>query len=184
MPDPTNPRMLLSEPCKSCDARCCRGLAVVLTIPEALRLQKALGKPPEEFMEFSSSVNYRRTPHYPLLAKTEAGITEYFIILKKQPGDNACIFLNKLNMCGIHRDRPHVCRLYPFDFDAKKMKKTALCPKKYPKEEEMEATARALLSDLHEHGVMARGWSAGRAGEVPDMRKFLEYFGNAQNGLA
>lgn len=164
--------------CKGCTARCCRGLAVVLTIPEALRLVAATGARAEEMLEFRSDVNSRATPHYPLLVKTDKEVEEWFIIIRRQKRD--CIFLKPDFACSLYAHRPFVCRLYPFELDGKTVKKGALCPVKFVPEPSMEWDAMHLKRDLLKHEVMARKWSHGRGskGERPDIAKFLEYFGD------
>jgi Fe-S-cluster containining protein len=162
--------------CRDCTARCCRGLAVVLTIPEALRLLEATGMRAEEVLEFRQDVNSRATPHYPLLVHTEAGVEEWFIIIRRQGRD--CIFLNDDFSCSIYNDRPFVCRIYPFELDGKTMKKGALCPVKFVTEPNIEFDAARLKKDLLSHEVMARKWSHahGTNGEKPEIARFLEYF--------
>jgi len=163
--------------CRDCTSRCCRGLAVVLTIPEALRLVAATGVRAEEVLEFRRDVNSRATPHYPLLVRTEKGVEEWFIIIRRMGRD--CIFLNSDLACSIYNDRPFVCRLYPLELDGRTMKKGALCPVKFVPEPSMEWDAAHLKRDLLKHEVMARKWSHGRGsrGERPDIARFSEYFG-------
>ncbi len=169
-----NPNIINS--CKGCTARCCRGLAVVLTIPEALRLIHATGMRAEEILEFRKDVNSRETPHYPLLVHTHKGVEEWFIIIRRQARD--CIFLNPDLACSLYSDRPFVCRLYPFELDGKTLKKGALCPVKFVREPNIEWDALHLKRDLLSHEVMARKWSheRGSKGEEPDMKEFPEYF--------
>ena len=169
-----NPK--ITNSCKSCTARCCRGLAVVLTIPEAVRLQQALGIPAQEFLEFSSQINSKETPHYPLLVKSGSEVREYFIVLKRRRKVD-CIFLDSDLACTVYSDRPSVCRLYPFELDGGKQKKRALCPAKFEREEGIEETAARLKKDLLEHGKLARKWHQKSGTGAPDMKKFLEYFG-------
>lgn len=170
-----NPNIINS--CKGCTARCCRGLAVVLTIPEALRLIAATGLRAEEVLEFRKDVDSRETPHYPLLVRTREGVEEWFIIIRRQGRD--CIFLNGDLSCSIYASRPFVCRLYPFELDGKTMKKGALCPMKFVREANVEEDAALLKEDLLAHEVIARKWSHGRGskGEKPEIARFLEYFG-------
>ncbi len=162
--------------CKSCTAKCCRGLAVVLTIPEAIRLQKAVGLPAEKFLEFSCAIDSKETPHYPLLVKQGEKVAEYFIVIKRRRKVD-CSFLDGDLACTIYSDRPHVCRLYPFGLDGGDVKKGALCPVKFVREEGTDEVAAQLKKDLHEHGKMARIWTAAFGSKgAPDMKKFGEYF--------
>ena len=162
--------------CRACTAKCCRGLAVVLTIPEAKRMVAELGLPPEDFLEFSVNVDSKLTPHYPLLVQEEGKVHEYFIILKRRQKRD-CIFLQDDLKCGIYNNRPHVCRLYPFELDGGKMKKGALCPVVFEKEEGTEGIADQLKRDLLLHGKIAREWTIRFGKQAPDMAKFGEYFG-------
>ncbi|MFA6214670.1 MAG: YkgJ family cysteine cluster protein [Candidatus Micrarchaeia archaeon] len=162
--------------CRHCTARCCRGLAVVLSIPEALRLLEATCARPEDVLEFTCNVDSRKTPHYPLFVARGKEVEEWFIIIRRLGRD--CIFLQPDLRCGIYLDRPYVCRLYPFELDGKTFKKGALCPVKFAREPQMEKDADALVKDLVSHEVAARKWCKehGEKGEVPDIRKFLDYF--------
>ena len=166
----------ITNSCKSCTARCCRGLAVVLTIPEAKCMVKETGLEPADFLEFSSNINSKETPHYPLLARQGARAEEYFIILKRRRKVE-CIFLEEDLRCSVYAERPAVCRLYPYELDGKNVKKGALCPLKFVREEGTEKIAEQLRKDLIEHGKIARKWAI-KYGEkgVPDMKKFAEYF--------
>lgn len=166
----------ITNSCKSCTARCCRGLAVVLTIPEAKRMVEETGLAPEEFLEFSCSINSRETPHYPLLVQSGGRVHEYFIILKRRQKKD-CIFLEDDLRCSVYNERPAVCRLYPFELDGGNVKKGALCPVKFVREEGTEKVAAQLREDLLQHGKLARKWSAEFGREAPDMMKFKEYFG-------
>ncbi len=170
---PISPSIVNS--CKSCTARCCRGLAVVLTIPEAKRMVADTGLSPEDFLEFSSNVNSRETPHYPLLVRRGDAVEEYFIVLLRRRKVD-CIFLDDDLTCTVYAHRPHVCRLYPFELDGGNQKKNCLCPVKFEKEDGTGETAKALQEDLILHGKIARQWGAKFGNEPPDMRRFGEYF--------
>jgi len=141
-----------------------------------MRLVRALGLPPEDFLEFSCNVDSKGTPHYPLLVVRGARAEEYFIVLKRRRKVD-CSFLDDDLACTIYADRPHVCRLYPFELDGGGQKKGALCPVKFVREDGTEEMARQLKADLFEHGKLARKWAKkfGNAG-APDMKRFTEYF--------
>ncbi len=167
----------ITNSCKSCTARCCRGLAVVLTIPEAKRMAKETGLEPHEFLEFSGQIDSKETPHYPLLVKHLLGVREYFIIIKRRH-KTTCVFLGEDLACSAYAHRPHVCRLYPFELDASKVKKGALCPVKFLREAGTAKIAEKLSADLFLHGKMAREWHQKFGTKVPDMMRFSEYFGD------
>lgn len=170
---------LITNSCRNCTAKCCRGLAVVLTIPEARRMAHELGLAPSEFMEFSDQIDSGQTPHYPLLVRDGDKVREYFIILRRRH-KTECIFLGKDLACSVYSHRPHVCRLYPFELEGKGVKEKALCPVKFVKEEGTDKVAAQLMSELIEHGKLARQWHQkfGDKG-APDMGRFAEYFGSA-----
>jgi len=161
--------------CKSCTARCCRGLAVVLTIPEAKRMVAETGFAPEDFLEFSLNIDSKETPHYPLLVKAEKKVHEYFIILKRRQKKD-CIFLEDDLRCSVYNERPAVCKLYPFGLDGGDVKKGALCPVKFVREEGTDEIAAQLKKDLLEHGKIARAWHIRHGKGAPDMKKFNAYF--------
>ena len=158
--------------CKSCTARCCRVLSVVLTVPEAVRLVRASGKEPQEVLEFSSGVNYKHTPHYPILAFENGQLRDYFLVIRHSGED--CIFLGKDYACALYTERPFVCKLYPFDLDGAEMKKRALCPVKFDKDKEMPVVAEALRADLIKHGEIVRKWNVSHK-EKPIVGAFFSF---------
>jgi len=173
------PFSVVANSCKGCNAKCCRKLAVVLTIPEALRLAKAVQAPPDEYLELSCHVDFRKTPHFPLLSKEGRSVLEYFIIIKKQANGD-CVFLSRQNTCKIYLDRPFVCRLYPFELtENKKVKKGALCPFHFIREPQTDSEAKLLEEDLRLHGIMARRWNVEK-GKMEEIGKILEYFTTLQ----
>ncbi|MFA5106224.1 MAG: YkgJ family cysteine cluster protein [Candidatus Micrarchaeia archaeon] len=164
----------LFNACKFCDAKCCRGLAVVLTIPEAIRLARAAGGNPADYIEITSVVDSKETPHYPIIVREMGALKEYFLILKKAGNGKDCVFLGQAGACRIYADRPHVCRLYPFALNGREMKKNALCPVKFQREGYIGEAARLLEADLHEHGRIVRAWLNANPGKRPQIGTFLE----------
>ncbi|MCX6769614.1 MAG: YkgJ family cysteine cluster protein [Candidatus Micrarchaeota archaeon] len=160
------------NPCKNCTARCCRVLSVVLTVPEAMRLVRASGRKAEEILEFSSGVNYRHTPHYPVLAFEEGQLRDYFLVIRHSGED--CIFLGKDCACALYSERPFVCQLYPFDLDGAGMKKGALCPVKFGREKDAPKIAEALRADLLRHGEIVRKWNVTHK-EKPTVENFFAF---------
>ena len=158
--------------CKSCTARCCRVLSVVLTVPEAVRLVRASGKAPQDILEFTSGVNYKHTPHYPVLAFENGQLHDYFLVIRHSGED--CIFLGRDLACALYSQRPFVCQLYPFDLDGAEMKKKALCPVKFAKEKEMPKVAENLRADLLRHGEIVRKWNV-RHKEKPTVEGFFDF---------
>ncbi|MBM3229830.1 YkgJ family cysteine cluster protein, partial [Candidatus Parvarchaeota archaeon] len=158
------------------------------TIPEAKRLARELAQEdnngeaqrlaPSDFLEFSCQIDSKGTPHYPLLVREGGRVHEYFLILKRRQ-KKECVFLGEDSACGIYAHRPHVCRLYPFEFDGRTVKKKALCPIKFQAEGHEAEMARQLKEDLFGHEKFARKWieKYGKQGIAPDMARFVEYFG-------
>jgi Fe-S-cluster containining protein len=134
---------------------------------------------PEDFLEFSSNINSKETPHYPLLVRRgqRGDVEEWFIILQRRRKVD-CIFLCENLACTIYPHRPHVCSLYPFELDGKEQKKGCLCPVKFVREPGTENVAKQLQADLHGHGKIARAWAIKFGNKAPDMKKFSEYFGD------
>ena len=148
---------------------------MVLTIPEAKRMVAETGLKPEDFLEFTANIDSKGTPHYPLLVRRGWAVEEYFIILKRRH-KTTCVFLEEDLRCSVYAHRPAVCRLYPFEFDAKKPKKGALCPVKFEMDKGTGKVADQLLEDLAKHGKIAREWHQKFGKEAPDMKRFAEYF--------
>ncbi len=147
-------------------------LSVVLTVPEAVRLVCASGKQPQDILEFTSGVNYKHTPHYPVLAFESGQLHDYFLVIRHSGED--CIFLGRDLACALYSQRPFVCQLYPFDLDGAEMKKNALCPVKFAKEKEMPRVAEALRADLIKHGEIVRKWNVSRK-EKPTVENFFAF---------
>jgi len=162
------------NPCFSCDGKCCKGLAVILTIPEALELIRSTKLPPQEVIEFTNRLDPDKVPHYPLLVMQKNRIEQYFIIIKRE---KKCIFLDENNRCKIYKNRPYVCRIYPFELDGIKLKEKHLCPVKFERTKEIELAAKILKDLLKLHGIVAREWNKQHTNfSELDVKKFLEYF--------
>jgi len=58
------------------------------------------------------------------------------------------------------------------------VKKHALCPVKFEREEGTEKVAEQLRRELLEHGRLAREWHGKFGNEAPDIKRFGEYFGD------
>ncbi len=164
----------LFNACKFCDAKCCKGLAVVLTLPEAKRLIKEIGGNPKDYIEISCEIDSKKTPHYPFLAREKGIVKEYFLTLKRTSRLGDCMFLGAGGKCRIYDKRPHICRLYPFMLDGKEMKKNVLCPVKFKPEEYIEKVAVAVQKDLHEHGKLVRIWMHENPDKMPTVELLFE----------
>jgi len=83
-----------------CFTKCCRDVTIILTPYDVLRLKRALGIDSSEFLD-----RYTLTPCFP---------EQRFplVILKMDPETKMCPFVSEQG-CGVYRDRPWSCRMYP-----------------------------------------------------------------------
>ena len=168
------------NPCLGCDGRCCKGLTVILTVPEALTLLKKTKLRPEQILEFSCQIDPNSVPHYPILVKQKNELKQYFIIIKRA---KKCIFLDENNKCKIYENRPNVCRIYPFELDGKTLRERYLCAMAFKKTGEIENSAQELQSFLKLHGIVIREWNVKNSTQQDflDIKNFLEYFEEITN---
>jgi Fe-S-cluster containining protein len=84
----------------ACFGNCCHDVTIVLTPYDVLRLKRALGIDSTEFLE-----KYTLSPRSP---------EQKFpmVILQMNDGDKKCPFVSAQG-CGVYRDRPWACRMYP-----------------------------------------------------------------------
>ena len=84
-----------------CFTQCCRGINIILTPYDVIRLKTRLGLPSDQFLAIYT------TPH--LLEKTDLPV----VSLKQLADDKqSCPFVRE-NGCLIYTDRPTACRYYP-----------------------------------------------------------------------
>jgi len=85
----------------SCFTTCCRGINILLTPYDIIRLKKRLGLSSEEFLAIYTEVQ--------LLEKTELPV----VTLKLADDDKeSCPYVRK-DGCLVYEDRPTTCRYYP-----------------------------------------------------------------------
>jgi Fe-S-cluster containining protein len=89
------------HPGVSCFTKCCRGIHIILTPYDVIRLKERLGIPSDEFLAIYT------TPH--LLEKTDLPV----VTLKQLDDEQqSCPFVRDTG-CIIYDDRPTACRYYP-----------------------------------------------------------------------
>jgi Fe-S-cluster containining protein len=83
-----------------CFTHCCRDVTIVLTPYDVLRLKQALGMNSSDFLD-----QHTLTPSFP---------NQKFplVILRMDDETKRCPFVSARG-CGVYRDRPWSCRLYP-----------------------------------------------------------------------
>jgi len=88
----------------SCFGKCCHDVSIVLTPYDALRMKRGLGIDSSEFLEQYTLRLQNAEQKFPV------------VILKMQDEaqnpSKPCQFLSERG-CGIYRDRPWACRMYP-----------------------------------------------------------------------
>jgi hypothetical protein len=89
------------HPGVSCFTQCCRGISIMLTPYDIIRLKTLLGLPSDEFLAIYTE------PH--LLEKTDLPM----VTLKQlDDGQQSCPFVRD-DGCIVYPDRPTACRYYP-----------------------------------------------------------------------
>ena len=96
------------DPGVSCFTHCCQDVTIVLTPYDAVRMKNALGISSEEFLEKHTIIIPKEKHLIPL------------VVLKMNETDKKCPFVDKEG-CGIYKDRPWPCRMYPLDMDEEGM---------------------------------------------------------------
>lgn len=85
-----------------CFTRCCRGIDIVLTPYDILRLKNRLGLSTEDFLAIYTEGR--------LLEKTDLPVVTLKLLDDEQ---NSCPFVRDGEGCIIYEDRPSTCRYYP-----------------------------------------------------------------------
>jgi Fe-S-cluster containining protein len=88
----------------SCFTQCCRGINIMLTPYDIVRLKNRLELSSEEFLAMYT------TPQ--ILEKTDLPVVT-LRMLDDQPGEPVCPFVREKQGCIIYEDRPTTCRYYP-----------------------------------------------------------------------
>ena len=85
----------------SCFTQCCRGINIILTPYDVIRLKKRLGLTSAEFLAIYTE------PH--LLEKTDLPVVTLKLLDDDQ---HSCPFVRQ-DGCIVYQDRPTTCRYYP-----------------------------------------------------------------------
>lgn len=114
--DPVTPEKILKEhtrlglddrfqfscsPQLSCFGHCCRDVTIVLTPYDVLRMKRSLGMDSSEFLERYTLRMQNVEQKFPIV-----------ILKMAETESKPCQFLSEKG-CGIYRDRPWACRMYP-----------------------------------------------------------------------
>ena len=91
----------------SCFTKCCRGINLVLTPYDIIRLKNRLGLSSEEFLALYTKVQ--------ILEKTDIPVVT-LRLLEDEP-DSPCPFVRESG-CLVYEDRPTTCRYYPLGVGA------------------------------------------------------------------
>jgi Fe-S-cluster containining protein len=84
----------------SCFGKCCHDVSIVLTPYDVLRLKESQKIDSSEFLEKYTLRLQNAEQKFPI------------VILKMEDQTKKCHFLNEQG-CGVYRDRPWACRMYP-----------------------------------------------------------------------
>ncbi len=90
-----------------CFTTCCRDVSIALTPYDVLRLKNALGLDSTEFLERYTLPLLSAEQKFPL------------VILRMDAETKKCPFVSQQG-CGVYRDRPWACRMYPLGVAAPK----------------------------------------------------------------
>jgi uncharacterized protein len=90
------------HPGVSCFTKCCRGIQIILTPYDVIRLKNRLGLSSEEFLAIYT------VPH--MLEKTDLPVVALKMMDDEQ---ESCPFVRDEEGCIIYEDRPTTCRYYP-----------------------------------------------------------------------
>ncbi|MFO7859743.1 MAG: YkgJ family cysteine cluster protein [Desulfosalsimonas sp.] len=88
----------------SCFTKCCRGINIMLTPYDIVRLKNRLELSSDDFLAIYT------TPQ--LLEKTDLPVVT-LRMLDDQPGEPVCPFVREDQGCIVYEDRPTTCRYYP-----------------------------------------------------------------------
>jgi hypothetical protein len=83
-----------------CFTRCCGDVNIVLTPYDVLRLKRSLRMDSTEFLEKHTILPFTKEQKIPV------------VLLKMDPQTKRCLLLGEQG-CGVYKDRPWACRMYP-----------------------------------------------------------------------
>jgi len=176
-------KKLLSEPCASCDMRCCTHFSIPITCFDMARICNRLKCRPQEFCHLADAKKIEAPPHSDVFIFDENGrLHEKALALKKKPS-GSCHFFRGAMGCGIHGFHPIPCRVYPFVFGEGgrlKYNKHLVCPRKWKDGEYGKSETGELLEEFEKevklHNKTVREWNARHAGEYAGAEAEAAFF--------
>ena len=158
-----------SEPCSSCDARCCRKYLVAVVPSDVLKISKRLGKTPTEFLNLFPSSDCSCAHSIPLWLRGK----EFYLGLRR--GGNGCVFLTADNRCSIHKFKPLVCSTFPFLLDGENVAKSNACSKAWEGGEGSRRPLRKYHAELKamRRKIVEWDWHHSKNGDFPKLMAFL-----------
>jgi Fe-S-cluster containining protein len=165
---------MLSVPCASCTAKCCKNYDVFID-HEDLNISKDLS--------FIKKIQYDKSFGYvPKFVLWEGGKKKKWVLCLNNP-DKTCQFL-KDDRCSIYDKRPLICKTYPHFVDNDKIKTTKnLCLVKWnlskEQEEELKLNYENLLVNFLAFETICDEWNKIVTKE-DDLEKFLIFVKNYQ----
>lgn len=165
-------KKLLSEPCASCDMRCCTHFSIPITAYDMARIADKLKCAPEEFCHLVDAKKIEAPPHSDAFIFDENGKLHEKVLALKKKQNGACHFFRGVMGCGIHGFHPIPCRVYPFVFGEKgrlKYNKHFVCPRIWSNGEYSKTETASLLEEFERevklHNRFVREWNAKHARE-------------------
>jgi Fe-S-cluster containining protein len=156
------------NPCKFCDAACCKSYTITATAFDVLRATEASGKKPEEFAMLHQARLLAFDPDMALDMQGDNWI--YLLGLRSHP----CAFLDlKTNQCAIHASAPLSCRRYPFQLNEKlNARFCPLLPHLIFRLQGPDLPAAQVARELELHKKLVKEWNA-KPGNKSECLKFL-----------
>ncbi len=167
----------LENPCSECNALCCKNYAVTLTSFDILRIYKKISS--FDFIDLVNSDNFDTCLAQNIIFFEKKIPKEYYLTLKRKR-NGSCIFLGKDNLCTIYKERPMVCRLYPFKFENGEIlaKEQIRCQHNWQLSSEMKKNLFKIKEqqqkELKLFGILARKWNSAFSKEG-NLSSFLEF---------
>jgi len=160
---------MVSYDCLHC-GKCCTSFGVCVTPFDILRISKATGTKPTEFLSV--------IPEPPERERTEPAILmegQRSLIILKWNGEMVCTFHSDLG-CAIYAARPRLCRTYPFNLTSEQLEdmKSRACPIRWlPKDKKVYLKdLREYQKELAAYGKIADEWNRTQGGGLDDYLRF------------
>ena len=107
------------NPCRLCDANCCKSYTITATAFDVLRVMEGTGKPADSFATLHQARLLAFDPDTTMDMEDDSWV--YLLGFRSHP----CVFL-KDDRCEIRDWAPQSCRRYPFQINGKL--NTRFCP--------------------------------------------------------